>query len=43
MKYMRWSYDQLMACPGPYVDAIVEHSERERAEAEEAERRANKT
>lgn len=42
MKYMRWSYDQLCACPAHYIDAIVEYSEREKEDAEEAEKKANR-
>lgn len=42
MKYMGWSYDQLMTCPEPYVSGIVDFAEEERAETEEAERRANR-
>lgn len=42
MKYMNWSYDQLCACPAHYLDAIVEYSKEEAAEAEEAKRRAER-
>jgi hypothetical protein len=33
MRYMRWSYDQLMGCPADYVDVIVEENRRENAES----------
>lgn len=42
MRYMRWSYDQLLACPEPYLDGIADHAAREREEQDEAERRANR-
>lgn len=32
MRYMRWSYDQLLACPADYVAVIGEEAERIAAE-----------
>jgi hypothetical protein len=29
MRYMRWSYDQLMQCPEPYLAVIGEEAKRE--------------
>lgn len=29
MRYMRWSYDQLMSCPVDYVPVILERAQRE--------------
>lgn len=29
MRYMRWSYDELMACPKDYVPVIVAQSKEE--------------
>lgn len=29
MRYMRWSYDQLMGCPQDYLPVIAEESKRE--------------
>jgi hypothetical protein len=43
MKYMGWSYDQLMLCPEGYLRCIVEYAEGERREAEDAQRRAERT
>jgi hypothetical protein len=42
MKYMGWSYDQLMQCPATYISAIAEYAERERREAEDAQREREK-
>jgi hypothetical protein len=39
MRYMRWSYQQLMACPEDYVAVIAEDSRRVAAERERATRR----
>jgi hypothetical protein len=38
MKYMGWSYPQLMACPEPYLDEIAEFAKRENDAYEEAKR-----
>lgn len=32
---MRWSYDQLVACPADYVETIVEEARREKAAMKE--------
>lgn len=42
MKYMNWSYPDLCSCPAPYLEGIVRHAEKEAAEAEDAERQANR-
>lgn len=34
MRYMRWSYDQLCACPKDYVEVIVKEAKEEAREAE---------
>lgn len=39
MKYMNWSWDQLMVCPEPVYRAIFSYAEKEAQEAE-AERQA---
>jgi hypothetical protein len=36
MKYMRWSYPQLMLCPEPYVEEIIAYADREAQAHEEA-------
>lgn len=39
MRYMGWSYDQLLACPDDYIEALVEESRREKQAAKERARR----
>lgn len=38
MRYMNWSYDQLMACPEDYLQVISDVARRESAEARVAAR-----
>ncbi len=33
MRYMSWSYDQLMVCPLDYLQVIAEEAQREANEA----------
>lgn len=39
MRYMRWSYDQLIACPDDYIEVIVEEQKQEAAEARASRKR----
>lgn len=38
MRYMRWSYPELLACPVDYIGLIVDESKREAREIENARR-----
>lgn len=38
MRYMRWSYADLMTCPADMIEVIVETAKREQAEARNAAR-----
>lgn len=38
MKYMGWSYPQLMLCPEPYLEAIHDFAKKENDAYEEAKR-----
>lgn len=42
MKYMRWSYDDLMCCPEDYLPVIADHARREQEAQEEAQREAER-
>jgi hypothetical protein len=42
MRYMSWSYDQLMVCPDHYIAHIYAVAEEEKREAEDEERRRNR-
>lgn len=38
MRFMRWSFVDLLACPHDYVDVIVEQAKQEAAESRNAAR-----
>jgi len=39
MRYMGWSYDQLLACPAHYIAVIAEISQREAVAARQRQAR----
>lgn len=39
MKYMSWSYDQLMACPASYLPVIAGIARQEAEDSDKARRR----